>query len=95
MSLAARVGCLACELLGIDGTPAQLHHPRTGQGMSQRASDYEVIPLCREHHTGSALSVHMTPVEFKLMFGSEAQLVDMTRERVADLQIQTVGAGYG
>ncbi|WP_299726781.1 Ref family recombination enhancement nuclease [uncultured Endozoicomonas sp.] len=95
MSLAARVGCLACELLGIPDTPAQLHHPRAGQGMSQRASDYDVIPLCPAHHTGSALSVHMTPIQFKLLFGTESQLVEMTQERVADLKAQAVGAGFG
>jgi hypothetical protein len=39
-------------MLGNGQTPAQLHHLREGQGMSQRAADTLVIPLCPEHHQG-------------------------------------------
>lgn len=48
----ADIGCILCHHLGYGQTPAQLHHVREGQGMSQRASDFLVIPLCREHHQG-------------------------------------------
>lgn len=48
----ASLGCMACRLLGYGETPANLHHVREGQGMSQRASDFLVIPLCKEHHQG-------------------------------------------
>lgn len=51
-SRAADLGCMACRLLGYGETPASLHHVREGQGMAQRASDWLVIPLCREHHQG-------------------------------------------
>jgi hypothetical protein len=53
----ASIGCILCARLGYTGTPAQLHHVREGQGMSQRASDYLVIPLCPEHHTGD-IGIH-------------------------------------
>ncbi len=46
-ALVAELGCLIC------GSPANLHHVREGQGMSQRASDWLVVPLCREHHQGN------------------------------------------
>ncbi len=46
------LGCLLCQRLGYGETPASLHHPRTGQGMSQKASDWAQIPLCPECHTG-------------------------------------------
>jgi len=49
----ASLGCMACRILGYGETPAQLHHVREGQGMAQRASDWLVIPLCVEHHTGT------------------------------------------
>lgn len=49
---AAALGCMACRLLGYGETPASLHHVREDQGMSQRASDWLVIPLCKEHHQG-------------------------------------------
>lgn len=48
MDRVAALGCLLC------GQPAQLHHVREGQGMSQRASNFLVVPLCEAHHTGSA-----------------------------------------
>lgn len=47
-SMVADLGCLIC------GAPANLHHVREGQGMSQRASSWLVTPLCVEHHTGNA-----------------------------------------
>lgn len=50
----AEQGCILCQKLGYGQTPAQIHHIREGQGMSQRASDYLVIPLCREHHQGDS-----------------------------------------
>ena len=51
-SRVAALGCIACRLLGYGETPAQLHHPRTGQGMGQRSRHWLCIPLCPEHHTG-------------------------------------------
>lgn len=33
-------------------TPTEAHHIRAGQGLSQRASDALVIPLCVDHHRG-------------------------------------------
>jgi len=52
-----RLGCCICRLLGHEPTPPHLHHVREGQGMSQRASDMLVIPLCPEHHQG-ATGIH-------------------------------------
>lgn len=51
-SRAAQVGCVVCAKSGRRGVPATLHHPREGQGMSQRASDWLVVALCPEHHQG-------------------------------------------
>ena len=48
MGRVAELGCIICD------SPAQVHHIRkpglTGAG--QRASDWLVLPLCMEHHTG-------------------------------------------
>lgn len=51
-NIVASMGCILCLHLGLGETPANLHHVREGQGMSQRASDWLVIPLCKEHHQG-------------------------------------------
>lgn len=53
MNKVASIGCILCRHLGFEPTPAQLHHIREGQGMSQRAADTLVIPLCQEHHQGN------------------------------------------
>ena len=50
----ARLGCVCCNLLGFDATDVQpeIHHPRDGEGMGQRASNWLAIGLCPEHHRG-------------------------------------------
>jgi hypothetical protein len=50
----ADLGCILCLHLGYGPTPAQLHHPRNAAGGGERASDWLVIPLCPEHHTGNS-----------------------------------------
>ena len=46
LSKVASVGCIVCRNIGFGESPAEIHHVRTGQGMGQRASNYEAIPLC-------------------------------------------------
>ena len=46
LSRVANVGCIVCRMQGNEESPAEIHHIRSGQGISQRASNYEVIPLC-------------------------------------------------
>jgi hypothetical protein len=50
----ARLGCVACNLLGFDVADVQpeIHHPRTDEGMAQRASNWLAYGLCPEHHRG-------------------------------------------
>jgi hypothetical protein len=48
----ATLGCILCQALGYGATPAQIHHVREGQAMSQRASHFLSVPLCAEHHQG-------------------------------------------
>lgn len=44
------IGCILCRHIGTPGTPAEIHHLRSGQGMSQRAPHDKTIPLCAYHH---------------------------------------------
>lgn len=86
MDYAARVGCLICLRLGHRGTPAHLHHPRTGVGAGRRAPDRDVIPLCPAHHTG-LVGVHgMGRKAFERHYGvSEEALTHETRRLVLEL----------
>lgn len=56
-----------------------------GQGMSQRASNYLVIPLCPSHHTdgGKGVAIHAGQQSFEAIYGSEL-----------DLLAQTIGEAY-
>ena len=47
----AELGCILCsEILGFEGTPAELHHIRR-HGAKRATSS--IIPLCPEHHRGN------------------------------------------
>lgn len=46
----ARLGCVLCYYLGINDTPAELHHVRRFGGKRSAAP---ILPLCTEHHRGS------------------------------------------
>lgn len=74
----AAIGCCIC------GQPAQLHHATGGsmiergvmRGMSQKVSDWLVIPLCERHHTGRD-GIHAIGVDaWEGRYGSQAGWVD-------------------
>ncbi len=75
------LGCLLCQRLGYSETPASLHHPRTGQGMSQKASDWCVIPLCHEHHQGDS-GIHGTRSAWKQAQVDEMDLLGEVNQRL-------------
>ena len=77
----ASLGCILCMRLGTPGTPAQIHHPRKGQGMSQRASHFDAIPLCYEHHLGKTGLHGMGTRAFSAHYGvdEDGLLADVRR----------------
>jgi hypothetical protein len=68
----AELGCLICH------QPAEIHHLRTGMGMSQRNSNFNVIPLCPLHHRtgGYGTAIHAGIKAFEKNFGTESQLLE-------------------
>lgn len=80
-SKVADLGCILCRHLGYGETPANLHHVREGQGMSQRASDWLVVPLCHRHHQG-ADGIHSAGFYRKFKM-DEMDLLAMTIEAIA------------
>ncbi len=79
----ASIGCVACHIQGTPGTPAEIHHPRAGTGMGRRASHYDAIGLCAPHHRGTAglsvPSIHGSKNAFIERFGTEAELLELTK----------------
>ncbi len=87
MSRVADLGCALCHRLGYGRTPAELHHPRKGTGMGQRASHFDVVPLCPEHHRGASGLHGMGGKAFERAYGvTEAGLLKQTLERLRDGQ---------
>lgn len=88
MGRVAALGCIVCShCLGIAGTPAIVHHLRTGQG-HMRASHYDTMPLCPTHHQDSGIGVHdMGRDEFAAMYGiSELDLVVIVKQLLAPIK---------
>lgn len=56
MGRVAALGCCVCRRLGHGDTPAEIHHIRESR---ITRSDFLVLPVCREHHLGTHMSVHM------------------------------------
>jgi len=77
----AALGCILCDDLGFPATPANLHHVREGQGMSQRASDFLVIPLCQAHHQGKG-GIHDKQEFYRRYRMDELDLLAMVLERI-------------
>jgi hypothetical protein len=78
MSKVAGLGCIVCRNLGYGESPAALHHIRSGQGMSQRASHYQVLPLCGTHHQtgGYGVAIHCGQKEWESRYGTELELLE-------------------
>lgn len=78
----AALGCIVCLNAGNPDTPASLHHIRSGQGMSQRAGEFEVIPLCPFHHQqgGYGHAIHAGRIMWEANHGTEQQLLAQVRE---------------
>lgn len=71
------LGCIACRKLGHYDSPAEIHHIRSGYGISQRAPYDKTIPLCPWHHRvgGYGESYHAGPKIWQEKFGDEEDLV--------------------
>ena len=52
----AELGCILCsEILGIEGTPAEIHHVRR---FGAKRATSPVLPLCPQHHRLGNDSLH-------------------------------------
>ena len=77
----ARLGCVLCRHIGYYGTPAEIHHPRTGVGAGRKASHFDAIALCPEHHRLGSESLHvMGRKAFERHHGiTEMELLQITK----------------
>ena len=69
------LGCVACEIDGIDDTPGEIHHIISG---NRRLGHLFTLLLCPPHHRGDGRqvpSVHFTKRTFVARYGSELELL--------------------
>ena len=81
----ASLGCVVCRNQGYGDTPAQIHHIRAGQGMSQRASNHLVILSAHRTTQTAAKAWQYMPASRRLeaIYGSELDLLAQTIGDVA------------
>lgn len=93
MSDVASMGCVVCRNQGYTGSPAELHHVTTGVGMGQKASDYDVIPLCPAHHRlgGWGIALHAGEREWQERYGSQRSLLSQTGRELIEYRELIVG----
>jgi hypothetical protein len=77
MGRVAELGCIICD------QPAQVHHIRKPGlvGAGQRASDWLVLPLCMEHHTGDAGIHGLGRRCFEDIYGDQLHLWELVMDR--------------
>ena len=75
-----RIAQMPCACCGAHGV--HVHHIRSGQGMSQRASDFLVVPLCPECHQGPQ-GVHGDRTLMRIYKLSELDMLANTIARLA------------
>lgn len=94
----ACLGCLCCRMDRRGVVPANIHHIREGYGLGQRASHFEVLPLCEGHHQGeryprdaSKIAFHKDSETWRRKYGSERELVAFVNETIARLDRDNPG----
>jgi hypothetical protein len=78
----AELGCILCsEVLGIEGTPSELHHVRR---YGAKRSTSPILPLCPEHHRlGNDSLHHLGICAFENKWGvSCSQLLERVNEKL-------------
>ena len=93
LDLLSQLGCIVCARLGYRGTPAEIHHPRKGTGLALRASHYDAIPLCPEHHRGQSGVHGMGTKRFAYHYGfDESDLLEDTKILLQELKKNIIGS---
>lgn len=77
LSRVAELCCIVCRNEGLGDTPAEIHHCSSGTGMSVRADNFHVIPLCHTHHRtgGHGVAIHAGRQSWENKFGTETELL--------------------
>lgn len=85
-----KLGCIACRKKGHFTPQVEIHHVRMGNGMGQRASHFDVLPLCHVHHRtgGHRVAFHAGRHTWEAEFGTEAELLEQVKQELGGSNVQ-------
>ncbi|HHT5345819.1 TPA: Ref family recombination enhancement nuclease [Raoultella planticola] len=86
LSRVAALGCIVCRNLDYGESPAEIHHCSSGTGLSVRADNFHVIPLCHTHHRtgGHGVAIHAGRKSWEEKFGTEAELLSRVLQELGE-----------
>lgn len=76
MGLVADQGCYIC------GQPAEIHHNTKNRAYSKKTSDFNIIPLCPNHHRGQEGIHHIGVKRWEAIHGDQKDIVEKVRKEV-------------
>jgi hypothetical protein len=93
LDLLSQLGCVVCAKLGYGETPAEIHHLRIkSRGIGLKASHYDTVPLCPEHHRGQSGVHGMGTKGFAKHYGfDESDLLETTKILLEQLKKSKIG----
>jgi len=76
----AKVAQLPCVICG--AWPVHVHHVIHGRYSGRRASDFDVIPLCPEHHLDGPEAIHGGKLTWAAKHGPDYSYLPAVRDAV-------------
>jgi len=79
------VASLSCAVCG--DTAVEVHH-KTGAGMGLRASHFETMPLCVNHHRGQEGIHTIGRKQWEELYGTQDDLIQWTQQQIEQREEQ-------
>ena len=77
MSLVAELGCAVCG-----ARPVEVHHVICGRFSGTRASDFDTIPLCLQHHRHGMLAIHSGKESWVKRYGTDTDFLPIVAQKL-------------
>ena len=81
MGLVKQLPCAVCSAAG----PSDAHHVFHGRYGTRKASDFDIIPLCKRHHQDGPDAIHNIKETWAARHGPDYGYIEQTRKLVGDL----------
>ena len=78
MARVAQMPCVICHR-----RPVHVHHVIHGRFSQRRASDFETIPLCPEHHLHGPLAIHSDKAAWRDRWGADHEYLPVVADMLA------------